>query len=252
MTQFDPMERSQLLEWEGGGLDAPKPDLPSSPAWMLSLADLVSLLLTFFVLLFAMSGVKDDQWQAVTDSLSTHLNPPIQPSDSVPTATKNVSRTERREAISLPYLASLFEAIIADTPQLQATSIDLHGDRLVLSLPSDDVFLGNGTQITPPARQLLSAIGGVLNGLTNEIGIAAHTGPMAEGGPAYTSNWEFSMARASAVANILSEVGVNKSFRVYGMADARFNDLPDLTPAERLARAQRVDIVILPSWRRGL
>lgn len=240
------------LDWEGGDLATPKPDQAPTNAWMLSLADLVSLMLTFFVLLFALSGVKDDSWQAVTDALSTRLNPPLEKADSLPTADMNIGRTQQQQAIGLPYLASLFEAIVADTPQLQATVVDLQEDRLILSMSGEDIFAQGGTQVTPVARQLLSSIGGILNGLTNEIGIAAHTSPVPEGGSAYTSNWEFSMARAAAVANILKEVGVNKSFRVYGMAHARFNDIPDLSPAERMSQARRVDVVILPSWRRGL
>ncbi len=97
---------------------------------------------------------------------------------------------------------------------------------------------------------MLSSIGEVLNGLANQIAVAAHTSPMAEGGGAYGSNWEFSLARAGAVANHLRGVGVRQTIRVYGLADARFGDLPEVPAAERLVLARRVDIVILPGWRR--
>jgi len=250
MSDPDVMQK-KLMQWEGGDLDAQRPEGDSAPAWMLSLADLVSLLLTFFVLLFSMTGVREDQWQDVVDALSTRLNPPIVTSESVPVAERNISRDMRRHALGLPYLATLFESIFAESPDMKNARVTLLPDRLILSLPNDQIFDGEGTKVSAPARELLSSVAGVLNGLTNEIGVSAHTSPMPEGGPSYQSNWEFSMARAASVANILTETGVTKPFRVYGMAHARFNDLPNVPPAERFALARRVDIVILPSWRKN-
>ncbi len=243
-------EPSRLIAWEGGELDAAPPPVTSN-AWMLTFADLVSLMLTFFVLLFAVSGVKDDRWQDVVDTLSRSLNPTVDDPAKSGAALRNIPQVTPREATSLPYLASLFEAVVADTPLLKAATVRLAGDRLVLSLPADALFSGGGTAISPAAKPVMSSIGEVLNGLSNQLAVAAHTSPMAEGGSAYRSNWEFSLARAAAVANHLRSVGVRQQIRIYGMADGRFDDLPELPPAERLVLSRRVDIVILPSWRRG-
>ena len=46
-----------------------------SKGWMITFADLLSLMLAFFVLLFAMSKVEVDSWKALVDSLSNRLNP---------------------------------------------------------------------------------------------------------------------------------------------------------------------------------
>jgi chemotaxis protein MotB len=244
----DPDRR--LIAWEGGDPDAAPPSVPAN-AWMFTFADLVSLMLTFFVLLFAMSGVKDDRWQAVVDTLSHSLNPTIDDPAKSGAALRNIEQVTPREAISLPYLSSLFEAVVADTPLLKAATVRLTGDRLVLSLPADAIFSGGGTAISPAAMPVMKSIGEVLNGLTNQLAVAVHTSPMAEGGNAFRSNWEFSLARAAAVANHLRSVGVGQRIRIYGMADGRFDDLPELPPAERLVSARRIDIVILPGWRRG-
>ncbi len=240
-----------LIAWEGGVLDAPPLPPTSSNVWMLTFADLVSLMLTFFVLLFAMSGVKDDRWQDVVDALSRSLNPTIDDPARSGSALKNIAHVAPRDAAGLPYLASLFEAVVADTPQLKAAAVRLLDDRLVLSLPADALFADGGTVIAPAAKPVMSSIGEVLNGLTNQIAVAAHTSPMLEGGSAYASNWEFSLARAGAIANYLKSVGVSQPIRIYGMADGHFADLPDLPPADRLALARRIEIVILPSWRTG-
>ncbi len=43
--------------------------------WMVIFADLLALLLTFFVLMFSMSSVQVAEWQAIVTSLSENLNP---------------------------------------------------------------------------------------------------------------------------------------------------------------------------------
>jgi chemotaxis protein MotB len=243
------IDARELIAWEGGEPEATPPSVPPN-AWMLTFADLVSLMLTFFVLLFALSGVKDDRWEQVKDTLGRRLNPSIDDPAKAGAALRNIEQVSPRDAISLPYLASLFEAVVADTPLLKSATVRLSGERLVLSLPADALFSGNGVQVVPAARPVMASIGEVLNGLTNQLAVATHTSPMAEAGPAYRSNWEFSLARSAAVANTLRSVGVRQPITVYGLADARFDDLPRVSPAERLVLARRVDIVILPSWRR--
>ena len=189
--------------------------------------------------------------QAVVDALSRSLNPTIDDAARSGSALKKIAHVAPRDAAGLPYLASLFEAVVADTPQLKAAAVRLLDDRLVLSLPADALFADGGTVIAPAAKPVISSISEVLNGLTNQIAVAAHTSPMLEGGSAYASNWEFSLARAGAIANYLKSVGVSQPIRIYGMADGHFANLPDLPPADRLALARRIEIVILPSWRTG-
>jgi len=223
-----------LLDWEGGVPEAQPPE-GTSTAWMLTFADLVSLMLTFFVLLFAVSGVKVDRWQEVVDTLSRSLNPALDAAKSG-SALKNIEQVEVRRATSLSYLASLFEALTADTPQLKGTSVRLLDDRLVLSLPASALFAQGGTALTAAARPVMGSIGEVLNGLTNQIAVAAYAAPAAETEATYRSGWEFSLARAGAVANFLKSVGVTQPIRIYGMGEAAHAP-PSL------------DIVILPSWR---
>ena len=53
--------------------DTPEARGPSK-AWMITFTDLVSLMLTFFVMLFAMSNVKIDKWESMIDVLSLSFN----------------------------------------------------------------------------------------------------------------------------------------------------------------------------------
>src|SRR5699024_11177208 len=44
-----------------------------APAWMMTFSDLMSLLLTFFILLFSMSPVSEEKFQAASQSIQSAL-----------------------------------------------------------------------------------------------------------------------------------------------------------------------------------
>ena len=44
---------------------------PGSPAWMATFSDLMNLLLCFFVMLFSMSTVQEDKWEALVSSMNS-------------------------------------------------------------------------------------------------------------------------------------------------------------------------------------
>jgi chemotaxis protein MotB len=73
------------------GLDEMPPAPPPDRVWMVIFTDLVSLMLTFFVLLFAMSSVQFDRWKAMTEALSQTLNPARERADPVPAAQYNIA-----------------------------------------------------------------------------------------------------------------------------------------------------------------
>lgn len=49
----------------------------SDRAWIVTFADLAALMLTFFVMMFAMSGVKSDLWRSTVNSLTQALHLPL-------------------------------------------------------------------------------------------------------------------------------------------------------------------------------
>ena len=51
------------------GRSGPQAVREQQPGWLMTFVDLVSLLLAFFVLMFAMSAPDRDQWQRTTGSI---------------------------------------------------------------------------------------------------------------------------------------------------------------------------------------
>ena len=111
-----------------------------SKAWMVTFTDLVSLMLTFFVMLFAMSNVKVDKWDSMIDALSQSLNTSGANAVVVSSAEYNVATIVRRQAINLDYLASVLEKTVAEDEVLAHSRIMRLEDRLVIALPGDLLF----------------------------------------------------------------------------------------------------------------
>ena len=218
-----------------------------SKAWMITFSDLISLMLTFFVMLFAMSNVKIDAWKDVTDTLSRTLDPkPVSEPEPV-TGPYNIASIVFESGTSLEYLASVLEEVFSGDELLSQSLLFEYDDRMVISIPADRFFDPGRTDLTEAARFAVFQISGVVRNIENKIVVEGHTDSSrpAEGG--LPSNWELSIARASAVGALLRRSGVLQEIDAVGYADSRYNALQNLDSAERDRLANRIDLIIYPS-----
>lgn len=220
----------------------------SKKAWMVTFTDLVSLMLTFFVMLFAMSSVKIDQWKTLVDALSTTLNPSFEKRDIKPSAHFNIATIFRKRAVNLDYLASVMKETVSRDPLLAKSQFLRLEDRLVIALPADLLFEPGSATMTERAEAGMFELGGVLRNIGNQIGVNGHTDPIPPSGGAFASNWELSIARAAAVTNALVRAGYPDDPIALGYADTRYRQLPAaMDEATRKAMGRRVDIVVFPT-----
>ncbi|WP_417795059.1 OmpA/MotB family protein [Terasakiella pusilla] len=223
----------------------PKEEEGKKGAWMLTFTDLVSLMLTFFVMLFSMSTVQIDKWDAITDSLSTTLNPNKVEAVATATADFNISTVFRQRAINLEYLQSVLEEKVEKDEVLGRSMIQLLDDRLLISLPGDLLFTRGSKTLSTRATDSMLKIGDVLRHVSNQVVITGHTDPQPATGSDYASNWELSLFRAIAVGNALRKSGFSQEFLAYGYGDSGYDQLPAIPEEKKQALARRVDIMVL-------
>ncbi len=219
---------------------------PASSAWILIFADLAALLLAFFVLLFSMSQIKVDAWQALVESLTRRPTPTHQTTVLGPSADFNVSREMRPRAIDLTYLEAVIESKLANDPVLARSHVQRLGDRLIISLPSELLFTGANASLSDAAVRTSTRLGSVLRTIGNRVFVEGHTDPdPITDRRYYLSNWELSLARAVSLANAFKEAGYGAPVAAVGYADSRFYDIPTSLPrSRRFELARRVDVVI--------
>ncbi len=218
---------------------------PDPEAWMLSFGDLVSLMLVFFVMLFSMSTLEQEEFEAIVSALAQQFNPASEMTRPKPSVDMDIPKIDLAKAYSLDYLRTLLGQKMADDPVLKQVVLHQLHDRLVISLPSDDLFDVGGVTLNSKARDSVGLIGDQLRHLGNRVEVNGHTDPEPVSNSIYPSNWELSLGRAMAVANALRGAGYRRPIDAFGLADSRFRDLSvRISAPRRYQLARRVDIII--------
>ncbi len=224
-----------------------------SRAWLITFTDLISLLLTFFVLLFSMSNVKTENWEYLTDTLSRSLHPVVKESKPVMNSSRfNVGTIAERDASNLDYLTSVIEELTSKVELLSNSRVERLDDRLIIAMPGNVMFGPQGASIIPAARDALFALSSILRNVDNRIGINGYSNATQSTEGGYASNWELSIARAAAVSNYLRGSGVDQDITAYGFGNSRYNDDTDIsgvttTDDSTRLMTDRVDIVVFPA-----
>lgn len=228
--------------------------------WMASYLDMVTVLMCMFIVLFAMSTVDKEKFEALSASLATGFGQTpseqidvsegvVVPVDLVDDEGESFADTPLDAAIEefddLSALRDrLRDALAANGLESTATfRIDDAG--LTVGLVSAETMFGtNSTQLSDRAVAVLDALGGVLVEVSNQISIEGHADYRTSAAP-YATNWELSSGRATQVLRYLVEARglAAGAVRAVGFGDTR-PIAQGVTDAE-LAQNRRVDIVIL-------
>jgi chemotaxis protein MotB len=214
--------------------------------WLVSYADLVTLLLAFFTTLYAASNLDPSKVTPLSASLhdAFAIEAVAAPSDGRPAPVQVVARQHTLQDIKLTLEKQLADEVVKHDADV---SVDPRG--LVVSLPDDAAFPVGSTDVSPAALGMIGKISETVRSVPNPIRIEGHTDDVPISTTRYGSNWELSTARASAVvAYLIQEVGVapeRMSAAGYGEFHPRVaNDSP-----ENRAKNRRIDIVILEARR---
>jgi chemotaxis protein MotB len=213
--------------------------------WVVSLIDLMTLLLCFFVMLVSMSKIKTDKWQHLIDTLSTTMNPTRVTPQVEPSADYNISTIFRRRAINLEYLTAVLQQKVDKSAVLKDSTLVMLEDRVILSLSGERLFRPATAELADQARAELFELGGVLRNIENQIGVAGYSEEESFEGASYTSDWELSLARSIQVANALKSAGYGAEILSYGYGRSRNIELAGTAPERRQILSRRIDIVIM-------
>ncbi len=206
-----PIKRSQV-----GELGRP------APAWMVSYSDLVTQLLTFFIMLFALSAAAtEDQLKKIKQKIDNYV------------AQNNLEK-------------------------FVSTKIT-QKEGLVVTFSEKYMFDSGKADIYPEAKEVIKNIAALLVDEPNRISIEGHTDNTPINTPEFPSNWELSTKRATNVLKYLLE---ELRFDPKRLTAAGFGEwhpvAPNDTP-ENKAKNRRVDLIVrrldideMREWRRRL
>jgi len=203
--------------------------------WQLTFADMMTLLLCFFILIAAISSVDLERYKAVSDVMGEAMG-----SKATPFQGKKKSlRTFKRE----------LEFIIGS--ETKGVQMELRSGAVAINLTGAVLFDSASAVLTKGSLNLLARIVSPLLEMPYRIEVEGHSDNIPIKSEKYPSNWELSSARASAVARLLIRFGFPKDqIKVLGMADTLplvANQDKYGTPIpENQAQNRRVVILVFP------
>lgn len=185
-------------------------------AWKIALADLMTVLMVFFLVMWLMAVVDPNERDAFVQSISGEPvdSGDIPILDSVPPQVEMIQLDLKPPASKAEIEAAMKEI------NPQDISIEDTEDYTKITLKSDSFFESARATINDNTREQLEKLGETLAGRNQYITITGYTDNLPINNFQFPSNWELSAARAATVARTFIYMGVDKRLlTIEGKAD---------------------------------
>lgn len=227
-----------------------------APEWMTTYGDMVTLLLCFFVLMFAFSEIDARKFEAFIQSFQGSLGVldsgrTIEQSQYISEALIDELTTKQQEELEdFRKLKEQLEAFLGDRNLDADILISLETRGLIMRFQDNVLFDSGDASLKSESRRILTEIADFLLLPEYEqkfIRVEGHTDNVPTGNIIYETNWELSTARATNVVRFLTErVGLRpERFTASGFSE--YHPVAPNDTRENRAKNRRVDIVILRS-----
>ena len=223
-----------------------------APEWIVTFSDIVSLLVTFFILLLTWSTLERDDFDLIAGALKGGLGVVGPTTDRSALMRKDQLRTQRSdnqgtdEPPDVKPTANPFEDTPIRLKRELGEAVDFEkihtGHRIRIT--AGTLFASGSAELTPACRRGLDALAKALAPRYNPIRVEGHTDANFRPSGQYPTAWALSVARAVTAARYLARAGVEpERISVAGYGDHRLT-FPGRSPAVQ-ARNRRVEIVVL-------
>ena len=216
-----------------------------APRWLMSFADLMSLLFALFVLLLSFADFNPDKFTNVAGPMAKAFHivepveqrqvvKPLRQEDEIP-----VEIVEWKENVMYQTRSALAKEI-----QQGLVSIVEKEREIIVRFPDASAFASGSADLTHGAQPVLDRLAQVLLNIKGQILVSGHTDDLPISTARFRSNWDLSAARAVSVVHHLIERGRVPADRLtaQGFADSRPVARND--SAENRALNRRVDVGI--------
>ncbi|MDX5328262.1 MAG: OmpA family protein [Marinobacter sp.] len=242
-----------------------------TPDWIVTFADLATLLLTFFILLLSFAEMDIEKYRAMANSMSlafgssnvvaediggTPLTLIEADTVSLPEPSENLQdqpefideRTERSETRQIPggvldlagrLIQELEAEVAADT-----LHVNYDEDQVVIRFSEEATFRSGDAAIMPGMIPIIERVVEVLASCTGDVVVSGHTDDVPISSGMYRSNWDLSAARAVSVVHELVLDRQIPADRVVAAGRAETRPLMPNDSAENRAINRRVEIAV--------
>jgi len=238
----------------------------STGGWLVTYADLMTLLLTFFILLFSISSMNLEKFKQALAAIQVSLGeerPPVQLLDIIEEPPESVALTvgteesgtrgqKKEQKIALENLIGLKSKDIyrdvqhfihkQDVGDHMMVSID--GSKIVIRVTGRALFESGIAILNPEATPILNDITEIIGRYPEyRLRIEGHSDDIPISTPQFPSNWELSAVRATTVLRYLIDKGIDPHRLTATGYGSLLPLVPNTTEANR-GRNRRVEFVL--------
>jgi len=205
----------------------PVATVEDNPLWLIVLADMMTNLMLFFLVMYAVSIQSPKAREEMARAFNANGVVDTKPSLADERAAAAFKETEAAERL---------KALFADTTATE--------NMIRVRLQNQILFPSALSTLSSEADEPLRKLAGVLKELPNSVIIEGHTDDVRLTHLAYKSNWELSVSRSNSVIELLVREGIAPERLVAAGYGEHRAIAPNDTAAGR-ARNRRVEIIIL-------
>lgn len=229
-----------------------KGDDVNTNGWMDTYADTITLLLTFFILLYSISAVDSEKLKQLNHALQSSLKGNTEVSEVKDIKDLEV-KTKDPESGNTEYedLAKKLNNTIEKNGLTEVIKLRKEDRGIVLQLDETILFEPGKADLKENNKEVLETITTIINEHDNDVLIEGHTDNVPMNNKEFASNWELSAARAlSAVTYFVHDKQIDPMrFSVKGYGEYK-PLVPNDTPENR-AINRRIDILMVEQKVKG-
>jgi chemotaxis protein MotB len=219
--------------------------------WLVTYADLMTLLMVFFVLLYTLASFEKKQYQEKLATVQEKIkeNPEIEGimkfmgrPDGFDKKIRIDEITGLRTRDSALYRS--MDRMVKNAAKTEQLSLETHNGKLIITISGEALFKSGSASLNPSAIPEIGRMVDLFKEFTEyNINIKGHTDNIPIATRAFPSNWELSAIRATTVLKFLISQGINPD-RLTATGYGKILPLVPNTTAENRAKNRRVEFVL--------
>ncbi len=230
----------------------------SSGAWIVTFADMMTLILVFFILLYTISDFEDEAYKQLVESV-TILDGDGNQISIIDYATKSGRNPEPLSKIEdvlgmnpadqvvetlKPAIVAELESMVDNSDMNDSVDLAFDGDIITLQIDGRFLFDSGRAELKDEARIIFANLAEIFRENADyRIAIRGHTDDLSIETVQFPSNWELSAVRATTVLRYFIIQGIDPE-RMSATGYADFIPLVANDTPENRARNRRVEFVL--------
>lgn len=210
-------------------------------SWLATYSDTITLLLTFFILLYSISAVDSQKLNELAEALQQSLKG----SEQIIEIEDLSEITVEQGNTNYENLVDKLKVVIENNSLTDVVKIREEDRGIVLQLDESILFESGEADLKDNSKEVLDLITTVIQNVDNDVLVEGNTDDVPMSNEKFESNWELSTERAVSVVRYFIEGKGQDPTRFAVKGYGEFKPLVENSTPENRAINRRVDILIV-------